>query len=82
MRQMGIRWYDLGGVDSEKNRGSWYFKSDLAGTRRPVVILPGTWEAKAGGAAEGFFSTGQRIRRMAKQLQLKARARLREKAVK
>ena len=37
----GVKWYDLGGVDPEKNRGVWNFKK---GTGAELIEYLGEWE--------------------------------------
>ncbi|MCA9414365.1 MAG: peptidoglycan bridge formation glycyltransferase FemA/FemB family protein, partial [Candidatus Omnitrophica bacterium] len=39
----GIRWYDLGGIDPENNRGVYTFKSGLGGSE---IAVPGPFEIK------------------------------------
>ncbi len=42
LKERGVRWYDLGGIDPEGNPGVYHFKRGLSGSRRyPIESLSG-----------------------------------------
>jgi lipid II:glycine glycyltransferase (peptidoglycan interpeptide bridge formation enzyme) len=45
LKEYGVRWYDLGGIDPEGNPGGYYFKRGLSGVQTshtyPFVCCPG-----------------------------------------
>jgi lipid II:glycine glycyltransferase (peptidoglycan interpeptide bridge formation enzyme) len=51
-RSAGCCWYDLGGIDREKNPGVYHFKSGFGGHE---ILLPGPFEVRPAGFA-GFIS--------------------------
>jgi hypothetical protein len=57
-KAMGCRWYDLGGIDSEKNPGVYRFKQRMGGME---VTIPGPYEKRATGARAFLVHIGEKI---------------------
>ncbi len=51
LKRAGIRWYDLNGVNPDRNPGTYKFKSDLAGINGREVCYLGRFESHAGRAS-------------------------------
>jgi hypothetical protein len=57
-KSLGCRWYDLGGIDSEKNPGVYRFKQRMGGVE---TAIPGPYEKKATGVRACLTQTGEKI---------------------
>jgi hypothetical protein len=64
LKQEGIRTYNLNGINSEKNPGTYKFKNDLAGSHGHDVLYAGRFDAHAGGFSRWAvnFADGARAR--------------------
>jgi lipid II:glycine glycyltransferase (peptidoglycan interpeptide bridge formation enzyme) len=54
----GLRWYDLGGIDAEKNPGVYTFKKRMGGQER---TLPGPYQMKPVGAKATLAELGEKL---------------------
>jgi lipid II:glycine glycyltransferase (peptidoglycan interpeptide bridge formation enzyme) len=57
-KEMGCRWYDLGGIDHEKNPGVYRFKQRMGGME---VTIPGPYEKRATGTRAILVQIGEKI---------------------
>jgi lipid II:glycine glycyltransferase (peptidoglycan interpeptide bridge formation enzyme) len=65
LKENGFRYYDLGGIDPERNPGVYHFKSGLSGckvTRLSAMECRGSLLSTASARAADFFLTGIRPR--------------------
>ena len=67
-KQRGARWYDLGGINPEKNPGTYQFKSGLAGKAGMDVCRLGQFDACHSALSKLLVLAGERCQTILQQL--------------
>ncbi len=67
VREQGCRWYDLNGINPEKNPGGFQFKTQLAGTHGRDETLLGRYDASPDAARQWLLGMGDRLRAVLKK---------------
>ena len=58
LKELGLRWYDLGGIDPDGNEGVYRFKSGMA---RIDVTAPGPFECGPGGVRRSLVAVAEKV---------------------
>jgi hypothetical protein len=62
LKQQGCRWYDLNGINPERNPGGYQFKLQLAGTSGRDVRFLGQFDAYPNALTKWFLAGGELLR--------------------
>lgn len=63
LQQAGCRWYDLGGIDAQRDPGTYSFKTGLAGRTGRAVEAVGQYDACSSFLSSCLVGLGEGIRR-------------------
>jgi len=69
LKQKNVAFYNLNGINPEKNPGTYKFKSDLAGKHGRDVFYAGRFEAHAGSLTRSLVQIGDALRKSRRSLQ-------------
>lgn len=74
LKRKGIGFYDLNGINPEKNPGTYKFKSDLSGVNGREVCFLGRFETHASRSTHKFVQLGETLRDGIRSLRLREKA--------